>query len=226
MAIKKKDHEKLDDANIERVIALREAEKPITIKAACEILNIASNGARLQKIIDEYKENKSLSEKRRAANRGKPASEFEIQACIEGYLDGDSISDIAKRLYRSAGFVKQVIETIGVPSKTMGHDYFHPQLLPDNCIASEFDIGQVVWNTKYNGMSIVLGKTSRQDSYKVFNIELIEEVSPYFPSIDGYGGHHAVVPAFDLGNLEHLKEYGIDIYKPYRSSFPRWLAGR
>ena len=54
--VKKKEHEKLDDATIERVIGLLEGEKPITKKEACEALNIRYNTTRLKNIIEEYQE--------------------------------------------------------------------------------------------------------------------------------------------------------------------------
>ena len=56
MRTKKKDYEKLTDANIKHVIELLEAEKPITKKEACGILNISYNTTRLNNIIQEYKE--------------------------------------------------------------------------------------------------------------------------------------------------------------------------
>ena len=118
--VKAKEHENLTEANIKKVIELLSAEKPISKKDACEILNISYNTTRLAKIIEEYKEGEAELQRRRAANRGKPASPYEIQAVIEGYLDGDSIADISKRIFRSPTFVKEVIEQVGVPQKVVG----------------------------------------------------------------------------------------------------------
>ena len=56
MAIKKRDYEKLDDANIERVIAALNDPSPITKKSACEMLNISYNTTRLNNIIAEHEE--------------------------------------------------------------------------------------------------------------------------------------------------------------------------
>lgn len=227
--VKKKDHEKLDAKNIELVISLREQAKPITIKAACEQLNIAANGARLQKIIDEYKEEKENEEKRRAANRGKPAAPYEIQTVINDYLDGDSVADIAKRLYRSTGFVNKVVEEVGIPQRVMGHSYFAPPVVPEKCVSETFEPGQLVWDVRWNGMAIIVKEAKSAQDYKVYQVyqlEAIEEPSPYFPRIDDYGGRYANTAAFDLCNLEHLKEYGIDVYKPYRNSFSGMLGGR
>lgn len=230
--VKRKEHEKLDGPNIEQVIALREQEKPISIKAACEILNIASNGPRLQKIIDEYKEDKEREAKRRAANRGKPAELHEIQAIINDYLDGDAVNDIAKRIYRSTGFVNKIVEEVGIPQRVMGHSYVSPPVVPEKCISETFEPGQLVWDMRWNGMAIIIKESPSKAEYKVYQvyqIEAIEEIPAerrYFPGIENYGGRYANTPAFDLCNLEHLKNYGVDVYKPYRSTFPKMLQGR
>lgn len=227
--VKKKEHERLDAKNIELVIALREQAKPITIKAACEQLNITANGARLQKIIDEYKEEKENEAKRKSANRGKPALPHEIQTVINDYLDGDSVAEIAKRLYRSTGFVNKLVEEVGIPQRVTGHNYFDPPLVPDKCMSDTFEVGQLVWDNRWNGMAIIISEAKSKQDYKVYQVyqlEAIEEPSAYFPRIDDYMGRYANTAAFDLCNLEHLKEYGIDIYRPYRNSFSKLLGGR
>lgn len=230
--VKKKEGENLTDSYIERVINLLEAEKPITKKEACEVLNIAYNTTRLTKIINEYKENQENDKKRRAANRGKPATDHEIQIIIEGYLEGDSIAEIGSILYRPSSFVKKVIEDIGVPEKSAS--YLEPSIIPEQCVSDNFEFGQIAWSARYSAMVIILdcypanSKNNNQeyDCYRIYVIETIEEPSPYFPNITGYGGKNAISSSFDLGSLEHLKKFGIDIYKPYRNSFPKWLNGR
>lgn len=226
--IKVKEHEKLDDENIAQVIALLEAAKPITKKQAYERLNIAANSARLQKIIDDYKERKARDERFRAEKRGTPATPQEIQEVIRGYLDGDSITSIADGLYRPANFVKNIIEKVGVPARNSG-DYFHPDLLPEQCVRDSFEEGQIVWSARYQALAIIIKERPSNSEYKVYQIyviEAIEEVSPYFPHLDGYGGRYADQAAFDLGSLEHLKEHGVDVYKPFRAYFQNMLKGR
>ena len=44
--VKAKSHEKLDDANVQRVIELLGGDEPITKKEVCEILNIRYNTTR------------------------------------------------------------------------------------------------------------------------------------------------------------------------------------
>lgn len=224
--IKKKEHENLTDVSIKRVIELLEAEKPISKKDACEILNISYNTTRLAKIIDEFKEEQAEAARRRAANRGKAATNFEIQAIIESFLDGDSVADIAKRIYRPASFVKEVIEYVGVPQKPVGADYTNPGIIPDRCAQEEFNPGQMVWNAREHCMAIVVQEVPSSNPsmgkyYKLIDrIELIEDALPQFQSnIGKYGGVNGGAWAYDLGSLEHLKEYGVDVYKPYRDSF-------
>lgn len=229
--VKKKEYENLTEAHIKRVIELLEAEKPITKKEACEILNITYNTTRLNKIIQEYKDEVAETARRRAANRGKAASTHEIQTIIECYLDGDGITEISKRIYRSNTFVKEVIEKVGVPQKVVGADCFHPGIIPEQCIREEFEPGQIVWHARKHCMAIVMEqkhnvKHKEFNYYQVYVIEPIEEISPYFPQYEGYGGYYDGAYAYDLGSLDHLKEYGVDVYRPYRPHFKKWLEGK
>ena len=233
--VKAKEHENLTEANIKKVIELLEAEKPISKKEACEILNISYNTARLAKIIQEYKDDAAELQRRRAANRGKPATNYEIQSIIEGYLDGDAIADISKRIYRSATFVKEVIDSVGVPQKVTGSDYWHPGIIPEQCAREEFERGQIVWHARRHCMAIVLEQkhnvTDKENNYyQVYVIEPIEEISGphygFFPKSLEYGGFYDGAYAYDLGSLDHLKQYGVDVYRPYRAAFGSWLEGK
>ena len=229
--VKAKEHENLSDANVKKVMELLSAENPITKKEACEILNISYNTTRLNKIIQEYKDTTAELQRRRAANRGKPATPYEIQACIEGHLDGEPLADIAKRIFRSSGFVKEVIDRVGVPQKVVGADYRYPGIIPEQCAREEFEYGQIVWHARRHCMAIVLEekdnvKDRTSKYYQVYVIEPIEEVSPYFPQYEGYGGYYDGAFAYDLGSLDHLKQYGVDVYRPYRPHFKKWLQGK
>lgn len=230
MAIKTKEHENLTDSNIKKVIDLLEAEKPITKKEACEILNISYNTSRLAKIIQGFKDSQAEAATRKAANRGKPATPYEVQTSIESFLDGDSITDIAKRIYRSTTFVKDMIDRVGVPQKPTGANYTKYSIIPEQCSRESFDIGQIVWSAKRHCMAIIRSKETNvtdksSNYYSIYIIEPIEESSPYFPQYQGYGGYYDGSYAYDLGSLEHLKEYGVDIYRPYRPHFKNWIKG-
>ena len=122
--LKKKDHENLSDTNIRKVIELLNGQAPISKKEACSILNIAYNTTRLQRIIDDFEETQAYRNKRKLQNKGKAATKDEVADAITRFLSGDPISDIASGLYRSSGFIKAIIERVGVPQKQEGiYDY-------------------------------------------------------------------------------------------------------
>ena len=142
MAIKKKSYEKLDDTNIKRVITALEGDLPVTKKDACEMLNINYNTTRLSKIINNFKEEQEHRKARMAKNRGKPASKDELKEMIEMYLDGQTVTDIARYLYRSPAFVKGNLDRIGVPNRITEGEKF---IVPDECVKYEFEVGEWVW---------------------------------------------------------------------------------
>ena len=107
MRIKK--HENITKVNVAKVIGLLEAEKPITKKEACSILNISYNTTRLGNIIDQHKEDLVRTMKMKAKLRGTPATDGDIKFVVQGYLQGDNVSNIAKRIYRSPAFVKNIV---------------------------------------------------------------------------------------------------------------------
>ncbi len=214
--VKKRDHEKLTDANIKKVIELLEATPPISKKDACEILNISYNTTRLTKIIEEWKSDREYREKRKAEKRGKPASKDEIALMVESYLEGDAISEIAKRVYRSPGFVKATIERIGVPVRPSGEDKKGIEFLPEACVAEEFKPGEIAWSAAYHAPCEVRELLPEKYTamyagpcYRVWINEKSQDTDTRFGAVSG--GFNAYAPAYDLGKLEHLKEYGVKI---------------
>jgi len=223
---RKREHEKLDEANLNRVIELLEGEQPITKKVACEMLNISYNTTRLGSIIAEHKDIIEYRATRKAQNRGKRATDLEKRDAIERYLDGQTVSEIAKGLFRSTTFVRNLIDNIGVPQKITKSEmsvYRHrTPILPEQCVAEEFDIDERVWSAKYNTIAIIkkhvtehatnYEKTYDSKMYQIFVITMTDFDTKYFgwQKIGGFWSHAL---AYDLGSLRHLKEYGIDIYK-------------
>lgn len=228
--IRVKEGEKITDDTIERAITFLNDEslktKKAKYEAACDVLNISYNQKRLDTIVANYKEEQDHASKKRKENRGKPASEFEIQTIIENYLDGDSIAEISKRLFRSSAFVKEVLEKIGVPQKPTGATYWEPSLIPEICQREAFETGQIVWSARRHGMAIVIREEDKRSDkankyYQLWIIEPTEEESSYH-----YGGYYDGAYAYDLGSLEHFKQYGVDVYRPYRPHFSKWLEGK
>lgn len=215
--VKKKEHEKLTRVNVLNVISLlkptESGKKSITKKDACQILNISYNTTRLAKIIAEFEEREKYVEKRKAANRGKRATESEITQTVQEYLNGETVTNIAKGLFRSSGFINAIIERLGVPSRpTSADERKKIEFLPDQCVADSFEVGELVWSAKYHSTATIRQEIeSKYDSncYAVYVTEAIEQhEDSLFPGVL-HGGFNAYCLAYDLGKLSHLKKYGV-----------------
>lgn len=227
--IKVKEGELLDDDHIE--LAITTLDEGGTKKEACSILNINYNSTRLQKIIDDYHERKERDARLRKEKRGTPATDFEVTEIIRGALEGTALATIANDLYRPVDFVKRILDGVGIPRKLPGtwYDRLYLSSIPDQCVSERFNIGELVWSDKYQSLSIVRDETLKKDgtySYQIFVIEKMDEDPPW--ALNGivyrdYGGFYANQPAHELGSLEHLKKFGIDLYKPYRQVFGKWF---
>ena len=215
MRVKK--HENLTEANISNVIELLQAEKPITKKEACSILNIAYNTTRLNNIIAEFRETMDFRAIRKAQNKGKGATKQEITATVKMYLDGSNISDIAKSLYRSPAFIKGIIERLGVPQKLSMTDFEGRRnaMLPDQCVADEFALEERIWAIKQNYPAIVQRElkpeTAEERGYKVYLVYTIEATqddlkNTFFPHLS-HAGKQYCLASYEMGSLKHLQQY-------------------
>jgi len=203
--VKKKEHEKLDDATIERVIDLLNAEKPITKKEACEALNISYNTTRLKNIIDEYQEKAARRKKNFERTKNTPLTDLEISNIVLSFLQGYPISDISEFTFRSASVIKRVLENIGVPERAKGDDLYRSAFLPDECVMLEPPkIGEILWSATYHGacefIKVDLAKNrDGTDSYQCYIFE---------PTESGrVGGFYASHRIEELGSLAHLSKY-------------------
>ena len=216
MAVRKKREEKLSEANINKVIELLAAEKPITKKEACEILHIAYNTTRLSKIIADHNETLEHRARRKAQNKGKGVTEQEKRTIVKYYLEGSNVSDIAKALYRSPAFIKAVIERMGVPQKLPDTDYqgIRESMIPESCVAEEFEPNERVWSSQGNCIAVVKREVTKSHDfekhgskcYLLWEIEMAECESPYFGLVRN-AGHNAPRLAYNIGSLRHLQEY-------------------
>ena len=215
MAIKSKSHENLTETNINHVMELLNNEKPITKKEACSILNISYNTTRLSKIIEEHLETVEFRERRKAYNKGKGATDMEIKQVVNFYLDGSNVSDIAKSLYRSPAFIKAIIDRLGIPQKLSMTDYEGRRnaMLPEQCVAEEFEVGEKIWAVRQNYPAIVqrlLGRDEKQsvNTYLVYTIECTQEdlKDTYFPHLS-YAGKQYCLASYEMGSLKHLQKY-------------------
>lgn len=190
------ENEKLDFNNVERVIKLLEAKPPITKKAACEILNIAYNTARLDKILEKHREGVERDKKLRAQKRGTPATKEEVSYIAKSYLNGESVESISSSLHRPSTLVTQVLDTYGVPRRQRAHNYFKPLLIPEACVRTEFKTGERVYSARYDSLCVVEAELKHKDE-KCYRIWLLGD----------RWQQYACQPASELASLEHLKEY-------------------
>lgn len=196
---KNADSERLDDASIERVIALLEPKegKPGTKKDACAILGIAYNTTRLTSIIEKYKEAKIRNAALRAEKRGKPATKSEIDYIVTSYLEGGTIDGISGSLYRGATFVKAILNRFAVPIRQSAHSYFRPELVPDEASRDSFKVGEKVYSMRYDSLAVIKSEFSPG----VYSLYLLSDKWQQF----------CYQPAYDLASLEHLRLAGISI---------------
>ena len=174
-------------------------------------MNISYNTPRLNKILDEFDEREKYVAKRKATNKGKRAAEYEITEAITNYLQGESISEIATGLYRSAGFVRSILDRVGVPQRpASAEDRAGPCMIPENCVADSFNSGEKVWSAKYHAPAIVETEVEVKTQYesKGYRVYILERTED-----DIVGGFYAFVLACELGKLSHLEEYGVNLNK-------------
>lgn len=199
----KNEEERLDDASIERVIELLEPKegKPGTKKEACQILGIAYNVTRLAKIIEDYKKAKAREAERRAALRGKPATNDEIVFVISEYLEGATIDSITKSTYRPVNFVKSILEKNAVPIRATSHDYFRPELIPEGAVRDRFAVGERVYSARYDSIAEVEKESKGKNGEWVYRIWLLAEKWKQY----------AYQPVEELASLEHLRAIGVKV---------------
>ena len=216
MAIRQKKQERLEEDNLNRVQEALASSTPITKKEACEMLNISYNTTRLSRIMEDHSETLRYRATRKSQLKGTKATDLEIKQTIEWYLDERPISDIAKAMYRSSTFVKNIINRVGVPEKRPKTEQQGSGYLPEECVSDTFEPGEKVWYTRKDLPARVI-KEFRNDTnyenkygskcYQIYVIELTDFESPYFGFIKE-GGYYATALAYDLGSLKHLEKYG------------------
>lgn len=198
MARKAAVSEKLTPANLEHVIELLSQEKPITKKAACDILGITYNTTRLATLIEEYSAKKLFEKEQRDKKKYKPASEEEIGFAVSAYLSGTPVSEVAKRLYRSDSFVNSILTKVGCPRRNAAYSYWQPELLPEECVREEFKVGDKVYAARYESLATIRGiiDNGKEKAYLI-----------YLEDEDWH--RYAYQPSWELGHLEHLTKHGI-----------------
>ena len=197
---KRNQEEKLTPSNIERVISLLEAEKPITKKDACAILCIAYNTTRLQQIIDKHKEKLARDASKRKEKRGKPVTNEEVQYIIQEYLEGATIESISGSIYRGSTLIRQILDKHAVPIRARTQDYFKPELIPEEAMRDRFEVGEIVYSARYDSTAKIKSEIN-QDGKWVYRVWLLSDKWQQY----------AYQPAEELASLKHLVELGVRV---------------
>jgi hypothetical protein len=149
--VKVQDGENLTDANKDKVISLLESDNPITKKVACEILNITYNTTRLNRIIQERKDDIIFRKEMRKKMRNTPIKSTDASQIVSGYLSGSSLADLSAETYRSTNVVKNVLTKYNIPIRNASVNYFHPTLIDnDEAIKDDYVEGDLVYSARYD----------------------------------------------------------------------------
>jgi hypothetical protein len=162
---------------------------------------MAYNTTRLGTIIEEFKKKQSRDAERRAEKRGKPVTDDERVYIISEYLAGETVDSISKSTYRSATFIKSVLEVNAVPIRVPGSSYFNPELIPEGAMRDRFKIGEIVYSARYDSTARI-DLEQKTDKYGfIYRIWLLNDKWL----------QNAYQEASELASLEHLRELGVRI---------------
>ena len=189
-----------DFSNIEEVIKLLDQDKPITKKAACEMLSITYNTTRLQKIIDEYIEQREYESRRRKELRNKPLSNEEISEIISSYLENGNISEIADFTFRSTQVIKRTLSKYHIPLRNSKNTYANPVDLDISAFADDYTKDNLVYSAKYDQAAIVSKKIKEDSVGGIYRIWLTKDCQ------------YALQPCYELADLRPLQsDIGVKI---------------
>lgn len=205
-----RDGEKLDKANMLRVIELLGQEKPITKKAACEILNISYNTPRLKKLVEEFKTKEANIKRRRAKLRGKPLTGDDLAIIASDYLNGDAIATIADLIFRSTAIVKKAVLSLNIPLRDADANYHNPYFIADEAIAEDYELKDLVYSARYQCPATIENISSCKDG-KVYRIWLLGNEQQY-----------AVQPYWELADLRKIQKEFKVLIKAHEGTPPSY----
>lgn len=198
-----KDNDRMTPANIKKVMEMlspTDGTKPWTKKECCAFLGMSYNTTKLATIIKNLVEDEELSKTRKAANKYKPVSSTDLIFMIQEYIEGSSIDAIAERVYRSTNVVRDAIVRAGVTFRTVSHDYFNPDLVPDAAVRDRFNIGEVVYSVRYACNAEIRSEQLDEKHGYVYRVWLMGDMQQF-----------AYTAAYDLASLQHLRDLGVAV---------------
>lgn len=197
------EQERMTDTNLQKVIGLLDPKvpgtKPITKKEACQILGMAYNTARLDSILQQFRDRQQRDTERRAALRGKPATPSEVAFIIQEYVQGETVEGISRSTYRGTEFIKRILEDNHIPKRNSSHDYFRPQLIPDGAVRDRFQVGETVYSARYDSTAKIVSEQTHPHWGWVYRVWLTNDKWLQY----------AYQPACELASLKHLEPLGV-----------------
>ena len=178
--IRKQEGEDLSSTKLEQVISLLNQDKPITKKDACSMLNINYNTTRLNRIIDEYNEQKEHAVAMRKQLRNKPLDKSDIAYIVESYLESGNLSEISDITFRSTSTIKTVLDRYNIPLRSTEHSYHNPVLLNDDAIADDYTKDDLVYSACYAQSATISNKLT-DGIYRIWlNMDCQYAYQPYY----------------------------------------------
>ena len=126
--------------------------------------------------------------------------------------------------------MKSILEKIGVPQRpTRTEDRIQEYFLPEECVAEDFEVGEIVWSANHHAPAVIEKKLSIEYQDSKPGIHTVDYVAKYGANcynihvrqkasgeadlwdIPDVGGFYAFALAYDLGKLTHLEQYGINL---------------
>ena len=120
---------------------------------------------------------------------------------------------------------------MGVPRKLpKGYDRHRDILLPEQCVATDFEEGERVWAARDNAPAKVIREHNPAyqakmagmkefdyeekygaKGYAIYVYEEVQRNSDWWYELPAGGtvGHYSFALAYDLGSLRHLEKYGV-----------------
>lgn len=185
------------DATKEDFLAVKShLENGGTKKDACQMLGIAYNTARLDKLIEQFDKEQDVDKRLRAKKRKEAVTDQEVVHWITSYLNGAGFDELSKTYYRSASVIKHHLEKHGALLRASKVNRLNPPDLPEQCISDSFKPGQYVWSSAYNTIALV--KAQFKNAYRI--------------QVLGNGVQEMAYQApYELGDLSHLENLGVDL---------------
>lgn len=185
-----------DISDEQYIKAIAHLEEGGTKKGACDILKVTNNKT-MERLIAEFLERKEMDRKMRSKMRKKAITKQDIANWITDYLQGSTFSELSERYYRSAAVIKDKIEAAGALLRVNEKiNPLQPPLLPQECMATSFEMGEVVWSAKYGCAVEVVSEYKGAYRIRVATPAIQEQ---------------AYQAVYELGSLRHLKELGVDV---------------